>query len=408
MSISYANTSFSFVDSQYGTASNQNIKSLVNVEIDRAYHKQVQKKLIWNRMGMIGPDTYTEGTGNQTAPGYPVIRKDQLTNEPGDTIKMGMRTNLSFGTNTGKTGADQLVDSEVAPDFYNLPVRIDRWRQGVRFNDGMDTQRNPYEPFEQMEMSLLADWSSQQQDNSLTYAANYGYAPHSFREQGTTNLVPAEPGNILIGNDQSFTTTQTISALSGTGQDNIKGITFEIGATFCEQNDFDPVVISGQPYWLVFVSPMGIQRLYRDDEFRKTALFARERGDDNMLFKSAEFAYYNCLIFRYDKIRTLLGGNNPAGMTVSGKQITEATYTSIGGGVTSAQLHQTLFFGANALALAEGRYRMANRIRKEDDYMNIIGRATDNIFGTRRADFKSEDGTVTQNQSLLKMINSLV
>lgn len=45
MTITYATAPFTFVDSQYGSASNQNIKSLVNVAIDRRYHKEVQTKL---------------------------------------------------------------------------------------------------------------------------------------------------------------------------------------------------------------------------------------------------------------------------------------------------------------------------------------------------------------------------
>lgn len=409
MTITYATAPYTFVDSQFGSASNQNIKSLVNVAIDRRYHREVQKKLFFMRTGMIGPDTYTEGGPTETAPGYPVIRKTDLTKQPGDTIKMGLRKNLSFSVlSTGKTGADQLVDAEVGPDFYNQLVKIERWRQAVRIDEGMNAQRNPYEPFDQMEMSLLADWSAQVYDTSILYAANTRWAPHLFREYGTSNLVPTENPNLLIGNDTSYTTTNTVAALRGSGDDNVKGITFEIGATFMEQSDFDPVIINGQPYWLVLCSPRAIQVLYRDDEFRKSAQYARNRGDDNPLFRSAEFNYYNCLIYRYDKIRTVLGGNNPAGLTVSGKAITEATYTGIGGGVAASSLHQTIFLGANALAVAEGKFSMGNRFRKEDDYGTITGRGIDNIYGCRRNDWTSEDGATTTNQAMLKIINTLV
>lgn len=408
MSISYASTPFQFVDSQYGSASNQNIKSLVNVVVDRRYHREVQKKMFFMRPGMIGPDTYTEGGPMETAPGYPVIRKTQLSVDPGDTIKMGLRKNLSFGVNTGVTGATQLVDSEVGPDFYNQIVKVEQWRQGVRIDNGMNSQRNPYESFEEMEMSLLSDWRAQVYDTSLLYAQHYRWAPHLFREYGHTNLVPTANPNTLFGNDTSYTTTRTIADIVGSGSDNIKGLTFEIGATFMEQSDFDPVIINGQPYWLVLCSPRAIQILYRDDEFRKSAHFARDRGDGNPLFRSAEFNYYNCLIFRYDKVRTILGGNNPAGLTVGSKTITEAVYTGIGGGVAATSLHHTIFLGANALCAAEGKFTMGERIRAENDYNQIIGRAVADIYGCKRADWASEDAATTTNQSSLTIVNTLV
>ena len=406
MTITYATAPFTFVDSQYGSASNQNIKSLVNVAIDRRYHKEVQTKLFFSKTGMIGPDTYTEGGPTMSASGYPVIRKTELTREPGDTIKMGLRKNLSFAVSTGVVAATQLVDSEVGPDFYQHLVKIERWRQGVRIDQGMNAQRNPYEPFEQMEMSLLSDWTAQIQDTSLTYGMHYAYAPHLFRSYGSANLTPLANPNTLIGNDTTYDTTRTIANLNAGGQDDIKGLTFELGYTYCQEHNFDFVMIDGQPYIIALVSPRGIAKLYRDDEFRKSALFARERGDENILFRHATFAYYNVLIYEYDKIRTILAGKNPAGLSATGGTITEADYTGIGGGFSASQLHQTYFLGANALCLAEGKMAMGDKIRKEDDYGTIVGRAVDNIFGTKRPDWTSEDGATKTNQSSLLIVNS--
>jgi hypothetical protein len=113
------------------------------------------------------------------------------------------------------------------------------------------------------------------------------------------------------------------------------------------------------------------------------------------------------LIYTYDKVRTILGGNNPASLTVGSNEITEAAYTGIGGSVTSAQLHQTLFFGANAVALAEGQFS-TNLVRSEDDYRHIIGRATSNIFGARRVRFTKEDTTTNTEQAIVKVVNTLI
>lgn len=429
MSISYASTPFTFVDSQFGTASSGNIKNLVNIALDRRYHKQVQKKLFFSVNGMIGPDTYAEGGPDagggsdtnsleyETASGYPVIRKTDLRAVSGDTLKMGLRKNLSFTVNTGTVGAVQLVDSEVGWDMEDQQVKVDQWRQGVRTNGGINAQRNPYEPFEQTEMSLLSDWSAQIEDTSLLYTMHYGYAPHLFREFDTTNQPPTAVKNSLFGNDFTLDTTRTIANISGTGDDNISAATLEIGDTYCRQNDFDPVMVEGQGYWVVLVSPAGFAQLLRDTNFRQAMYYARERGLSNPLFQSQEAVVYsNCIIFRYDKIRSILAGNNPASLTVTNagaasSAIVEASYTGIGGGVAATKLHQTYFLAANALSLAEGPFRMAERIRKEDDYQNIIGRAIDNIFGAKRNDWVAPGGSASSpdiNQSLLRIVNTVI
>lgn len=408
MAISYATSGFTFVDSQFGSASATNIKSLVNVAIDRRYHKEVQKKLFWQRLGLIGEDSYSEGNGVVSAPGLPVIRKTDLTRNPGDTIIMGLRKNLAFTVNTGKVHDTQLVDAEVAFDFNNLKVKIDLWRQGVRTNAGLNRQRNPYESFEEIEMSLLSDWSAQMLDTSIFYALHYGYAPHTFREHGHTNAAPAAKANTLFGNDTTLSTSRTIADIQGTNVDDLNAKTLELGALYMEQNDFDPVMVNGEPWWVAIVSPRGRYYLLKDDRLRNAMKDARERGTSNPLFRHAELTYNNVMVFTADKIRSIIGGYNPAGLTVGGEAITEAAYTGIGGGVASTDLHQTQFLGANALAIAEGQFGMADRVRKEDDYEMIVGRAVENTFGVKRAEWPDEAGANTINQASLTIVNTLV
>lgn len=403
---------FAFADSQYGSAANATgIKSLVNVVIDRRYHKTVQAKTWFKAKGMIGPDTYNEGNYLETAAGYPVILKQDLTKQPGDTIIMSKRTNLATTNNLGKVGAHAIVDSEVGWDYHNKKVKIEQWRQAVATVKGMNEQRNPFEPFEQTEIDLLSDWSAQVEDNGLLYAQHYRWCPHLFRMYGHTNLVPTANPNMLFGNDESLDTTRTVANLEGDKRDNVKGITFEIGYTYMMQNNFDLVSINGDKYAVVLISPAAALKLRRDTEFRNALVYARERSTSNPLFKYATYVYNNCIIFEYDKIRSLLGGYNPAGLTVSNagatnSTITEAAYTGIGGGVTSSQLHQTIFLGANALALAEGPMKMGKRA--EDDYGLYVGRDADNIWGATRMDFIDEAAAVVYNQSSLAIVNTNV
>ena len=413
MAISYDLSSypFQFVDSIAGTGAAGKTKNLVPIAVDRRYHKKVQTKTFWQKMGMIGPDTHQEGSVTQTAPGFPVIRKTDLEFSKGDSIRVGMLNNLSAAVSTGKVGNVQLVDYEVAADFDDIVVKVMNWRQAVKTTGGsMDVQRNPYGSPETIEEELLSDWHSQIFDTSILYALHYRWSPNVLREHGTTACPIAAAAHSLYGNDKTLDTTRTVADIVGDGSDNIGSLTFELANVYCEQNNFDPVMVDGEPFWLMLISPKAEMILFQDDKFRQAMLYAKDRGNQNPLFKRASIVYSNVIAFKYDKVRSIIGGYNPAGLTVAGPPgaITEAALTGIGGGVSASNLHQTYVLGANALALAEGQLKKAGRIRKEDDYQAIIGRGVEGIFGVRRADWLGPAGSTYTNQSVLRIVNTLV
>lgn len=413
MAISYATSPFSYVDSQFGTAATSTgIKVNIPIITDIKYHRRVQTKTFFKQKGLIGSDTFSEGNSETTSPGLPIVRKTDFQGKKGDTIVMHQRTNLAITPNVGKVGGFQMVDAEVGWDLNYKKVKIEQWRQGVRTDAGMNEQRSPFsESFVETEMDLLSDWTAQVEDSGIISALHYGHSYHLLRQYGVTNCPISATVNDIYGNDDSLDVTRTVSDLLGTGADNLKGKSIELGSLFCQQNNFDPVSIGGEAYFIYLCSPRGMHFLFRDVEFREAMQYARERGIDNPLFKSDAILYSNVLIFKYDKLRSVIGGNNPAGLTVANEgatnsAITEAVYTGIGGGVTAGNLHQGYFLGANAIALAEGRMRMGERT--ENDYGQIIGRAADNIWGAQRLDWYDQTATLSNNQSALLMVNTLV
>lgn len=414
MAISYATAPFSFVDSQFGTAATSTgIKINIPVIVDLKYHKRVQTKTFFAQKGMIGPDTFTEGSLTETASGFPVIRKTDFQGKKGDTLTLHQRTNLAITNGVGKVGGFQIVDAEVGWDLNYHKLKIEQWRQAVRTDGGMNEQRSPFsESFVQTEMDLLSDWSAQVQDSGILAALHYGFAYHLFRQYGTTNCPPTACANTLYGNDQTMTTSNTIANIVGAGADNLKAVTLEIGYNYALENNFDMVTVGGEKFIVVLASPRAIRFLYRDSDFRNAVQYARNRGLDNPLFKVPDgLVYNNCIIFSYDKVRSVINGYNPAGLTVSNagatnSSITEAVYTGIGGGVASTELTHTYFLGANAVALAEGRMRMGERT--ENDYQQIIGRDADNIWGAQRLDWYDQTAALSNNQSLLVIVNTLI
>lgn len=410
----YSTTSgFTFVDSQFGTAATATgIKVNVPIITDLKYHKKVQVKTWWKQKGMIGDDVFSEGGPTETAPGLPVIRKTDFQGKRGDTIKMHQRTNLAITNNVGKVGNSQIVNYEVGWDMNYKLVKIEQWRQAVLTVGAMNEQRNPVnESFEQTEIDLLSDWTAQVQDTGLLYALHCGFSPHLIRQYDVTNLVAAANANTIFGNDQTLDTTRTIASLTGAGDDDPKAITFELGEQYCKENFFDPVVSDGDSYFVALMTGKALAKLKRDSEFRSALYYARERGLSNPLFKTGNpLIYSNIAIFEYEKIRTVIAGLNPAGITVTTagtatSALVEANYTGIGGGLTAAKLTHIYFLGANALALAEGRMRMGDR--KEDDYGQFIGRDADNIWGASRMDWKDATGAAANNQSSVDFVLSL-
>lgn len=408
MAISYANTGFGFVDSSFGSAANSTgIKENVPKIWENRYHKAVQAKSMMTKLGLIGPDSYDVGDYSGTKPGYPIIRKTELSGKKGDEIIMGLKHDYTVNhASGGKVQDDQLVDNEDALDLSVCKVKIERHRFGLRGNGGMNEQRNPYESQPAMFDDSLTDGAAKLIDTSLLYASWCGWSPHIMRVFGVTNCAPTAPALTLYGNDLTFDTTRTIANLVGGGADNVSAKTFEIGAALMAENNRDPVMIDGEPYWLSFVSERGALALLQDDRFNKANLYARERGKSNPLFRNAEFVWNNCIIYRYDKIRTILAGLDPTATTVSSKALVEASYTGIGGGLSASDIHHTLFFGANAVAYAEGQFK-TQIVRDENDYGNIIGRATDLIYGAQRIIYKKQDGTTKTEQGMAMIVNTV-
>ena len=319
MAISYATSPQSFVDSQFGTgATSTGIKLNVPVITDLRYHRKVQAKTFFAQKGLIGPDAFSEGSVTATAPGVPIIRKSDFLAKKGDTIIMHQRTNSATTNSVGIVGGFQIVDSEVGWDLNYKKVKIESWRQAVRTNVGMNAQRSPFdESFVETEIDLLSDWTAAVEDNGILSALHYGHAYHLLRMYGTTNCPISVVANDVYGNDESLTVSNTVANLVGDGSDNLKGATMELGYLYCTQNNFDPIRVGGDSYFVALVSPRGMHFLFQDEKFRNAMMYARERGIDNPLFKSDAVLYHNVLIFPYDKIRSQVGGYNPGGLSVS-------------------------------------------------------------------------------------------
>lgn len=442
MAISYATNGIKFVNSLTGTGTNKNLKTAVPIIYNRIYHKQVQDKEFWKKTGLIGADTYNEGSVSETVSGVPVLRKTELEKEPGDHIVMSQLRNLTVdvfntsNTGGGVTGSTQLVDIEQSWDFYHKKVQLERQREGVRTDAGMNKKRNPFKSLEEIEMDLLSDWSSQNIDKSIWFAYHWGQSPHLLRHFCTelaggvnvnldtaTTTMPASlkirsNPNLLAGHDPALTTYST-TALAQTQMNTsdtdfatwrtnnkISPASFEIISAFARKNNYDPIHIDGKSYMVCFISPQMELSLRNNAEWRQAMRDAMPRGLDNPIFKHADMVFADCLIYVHNAVNDVIGVNRAdklTGTIVSATDtkfaLTPTEYLDDAGATVANKMGQIIFTGANAMCIAEGEFLMGKRT--EDDYGTIIGRGVDMTYGISRNDWLSETGpgTTVVNQS---------
>ena len=352
MSIAYSSSGFNFVNSITGTGSNKNLKSLVPIVWDKLYHKQVQDKLFWKTKNLIGNDTFSEGSVTESASGYPVIRKTDLSKTSGDHIVMGQLRNLTvdpfhssssplsistFGGG-GQIGSRQLVDAEQSFDFYHKKVMIDRQREGVRTDLGMNKQRNPYKSLEEIETELLSDWSAQTEEKELWFALHWGQSPHVLR-----NIIPSDsydltslPNyalrarmnvNTLVGHDETMT-TYTLSSSAQTQMNTsdtdfatwrtnnkISPKTFEIISAFARKNNWDFVMIDGKQYICATISPQAELVLRNNSDFRQAAYYAAERGKNNPIFAKADYVFSDVIVYVHNAVNDIIGAYKSDSLT---------------------------------------------------------------------------------------------
>jgi len=405
-----------YVDSQFGTGAASNPKVNVPVIYDRKYHRKAQTKVWWKKNGMIGGVTYAEGLLETTDPALPVMRHTEFNSQKGDTLIIHQEEPMTYDHKGVETviGQTELINNEQSWGTNYQKIKIEEERAGLLTYGGMDRHRNPYDVSTEALMDeKLADWTANSVDTGLLYAMHYGYAPHYFRTYGYSTVAPAANYHTLYGNDITYTLTRTIADIAGAGDDNLKPITFDIAYYYATQNNMDLVNIGGGQYLIALVSPKGLLCLRQNSDFRESVMLARERGISNPLFTQSDgLLYGNCLIFTYDKIRSILGGYDPALLTSSGdgtvtSALVENTFTGIGGGVAYTDLHQTYFLGARALILAEGEMK-TGIVRNENDYGQIIGRGAHNIWNAKRNDWLAEDATADNYANVIRIVNTII
>ena len=371
--------------------------SLTRKMWDKVLHEQVQDKSFFK--GMIGKDKGGEGSIDEQVSNFPIVEKTQLGKEAGDRITIGLVKQLVQGDtkNAGKTGNSVLVDAESSMTFHYVNAILDHYRNGVLIEGKMTEQRSPYD-LQKTASQLLSTHLAKQLDDSLFFSMYSGYSPNVIREGGATSV--AHP-NIITALGGAVVDATEFNTLSPAGEMNLTADSLDLLATICAENNINPIIVDGEPHFMLVVHPRSAKTLRGDSDWVNAQYYSAESGGKkNPLFTGQLGMWGGIVVKESNKIAQLGNYTSGAGkLTVASKQITVVAdgFTT---NTTEANFRMNILLGANSIARAFGVESYMAR-RKEDDYGNRIGFGGGYIYGDRRADFTLDEGATTKNQSSL-------
>lgn len=308
---------------------------------------QAENKTFWKRFE--GP----EGSS------MPIIRKDDLTKEAGDTIKMDMVLALTGAGVTGDTNA--LTGNEEALKFRQLSVAVSDWAHAVRWTEKVEalnvhdvrsTALNQLQ--KRLANKLDNDWWAEFTGGGSTIpAANLWYA-------GTA------------------TTTNTITDTDAVGRLKLADIS-DVKAYAQASLKLEPMITEGgDEYYGFALHPWTLLSLKKDTSYQQAMRDAQVRGDNNPLFTGAAAVWDGVILY-------------------SNNNVPVATNT------VPVQYSKNVFFGAQAGARAFAQY--PDWREEFFDYSRSVGVATTLIKGEKASIY---DLSAAGDNSALQAIGHLV
>lgn len=245
-------------------------------------YEEAKAKMFWNRF--TGP----EGSG------MPVIQKNELLTEPGETINISRLANLS---GAGVTGESTLRGNEEQLSLAQVQVTPEWYRHAVASTG--KARKQITQDFRMKAQAALSYWMAKKTDASM------------WTTSRSTGSVGFESSTISVihGNDaESLDTLDSADTL---------GVT-EIAkaAAVLRGNDIDPVSVPGMPaglgYYLLFIHPFQAYSLKQDSDWINRHQDASARGETNPLFTGALGSIDGVIVHETTQCTRVQNGNSPA------------------------------------------------------------------------------------------------
>lgn len=201
--------------------------------------------------------------------GMPIIRKDDLTKQPGDTIKVDIALALQGAGQTGDTTSVEGNEEELR--FRQTSFTVDELAHGVRWTElaqilSMHDKRK-------VALNQLRKWLAGKLDNAI------------FNELTGVGTTIPDANKWAAG---SASSRATVADGDATGRLTLNSIT-EAKAYAQVVLKMEPLrLIDGEEVFVLVAHPYAIMQLKRDDtKWAQAQRDARERGVDNPVFTGA-------------------------------------------------------------------------------------------------------------------------
>lgn len=269
--------------------------------------------------------------------GMPIIRKDELTKMPGDTIRVITMSNLTGAGQTSDTA--EITGNEEALSIGEIVANLGIKAHGVKFTKYADKQS--VIDLRTAAMGRLSYWIADKMDQSM-FVEIVGNATNVLYANDATAI-----GNLNAGDEMSTTFL-----------DEIK--------TELTNNRALPIKIdNGDEYFVVVIHPFDAYNLRQDTKWTQAQREANVRGMDNPIFTGA-MGVWNGMIVRVSQ-------NVPN----SNVNATTGAENGIGTGTVSTSI--CIAFGGEVAVRAYGQY--PTFLEEWKDYGRQHGVGTDVVFG---------------------------
>jgi len=310
---------------------------------------QAEKKTFWKRFE--GP----EGSG------MPIIRKDELTKEAGDTIHMDMVLALTGAGVSGDTTA--LVGNEEAMKFRQLSVAVTDLSHATRWTKKAEQLIN-YQ-MRNSALNQLQKWLAGKLDDGMWSELTGG---------GTT----------LPTTNQWFagSATSINTLIDGDGTVRLQLADISDIKAHCQSDLLiEPLVMeNGEEYFGLVLEPFAALALKKDSSYQQAFRDAQLRGDTNPLFTGAIGVWDGVILYSNNRV--------PTGTTTFASPAT-----------VNIRYAKNVFFGAQAAARAYAQY--PDWTEELFDYGRSAGVATTFIKGDKLSVYDlSSAGDGSGNQAI--------
>lgn len=269
-----------------------------------------------------------------------IHRVTDLEKSKGDTVIFGLLMDLS---GEGVDGDNTLEGNEEEMVFYDMEVKVNQKRHGVRIEGLLAEQKSPY-PMRSKAKNLLGRWMAGYVDK-LTFKR--------LTDAPSANRVVYAGGKAAENQitDTDVITTSLIEKIKRMATNATPKIR--------------PVMIKGKPHYVWVCRDYQLRDLRNDERWMNAQLQANLKGENNPIFSGAEGIWDGVVIHTHENV-----------------PITKT-------GATGANVAHSLFLGAQAAVHA-----VAKKVywrEKAFDYDNQQGFATGIIHGIAKSKFNDED-----------------